>query len=485
MEKILIIGGGVSGLSAGIYSGLRGYDTIICERHTRAGGNLTGWQRGEYHIDNCIHWLTGTNPMTDTYKMWCELGVLGNVEIYQSDTLYTCERDGERLSLDRSIDKTEKDMLTLSPIDKKEILSFTSAVRAVQGISGTAGEHRNKRIGIPSLIISAPNILKYHFLSTGELSRRFKHPLIRDLIVSVLGEYFSALALIIVFATFSGENGGIPKGSSVAMAERMTEKFASLGGKLLLGKEAVRINGIGTKAKSVSFSDGSEIAADYIVLATDPEICYGQLLERDMPPQFKKMYENPKMLRFSSYHTAFACDMEALPFKGDFVFEIPNSAKRFLHTKYLIMREFSHEPGFSPKGKNIIQTMTFSDESCSERFIKLYSERAAYEATKKRVVEAIHDLIISKFPELSGRLECIDVWTPATYRRYTGASIGSYMSFVLPPRKIPCPVSCESGVYDNVLLATQWQNPPGGLPIAADMGREVIEKIAQKIRGRI
>ena len=81
MAKILIIGGGVAGLSAGIYAQMNGHQATICERQKNTGGNLTGWQRGEYHIDNCIHWLTGTNPATDTYKIWKDLGALGNVDI--------------------------------------------------------------------------------------------------------------------------------------------------------------------------------------------------------------------------------------------------------------------------------------------------------------------------------------------------------------------------------------------------------------------
>ena len=64
MKTVLIIGGGVSGLSAGIYARYHGYNAVICERHKLAGGNLTGWTREGYHIDNCIHWLTGTSPNT-------------------------------------------------------------------------------------------------------------------------------------------------------------------------------------------------------------------------------------------------------------------------------------------------------------------------------------------------------------------------------------------------------------------------------------
>lgn len=70
MANIIIIGGGVAGLSAGIYAQLNGHNATIYERHFKAGGNLTGWDRGGYHIDNCIHWLTGTNPATKQYNMW-------------------------------------------------------------------------------------------------------------------------------------------------------------------------------------------------------------------------------------------------------------------------------------------------------------------------------------------------------------------------------------------------------------------------------
>ena len=62
MKSIIIVGGGVSGLSAGISGLLKGYRVSILEKHSIMGGNLTGWNRQGYHIDNCIHWLTGTNP---------------------------------------------------------------------------------------------------------------------------------------------------------------------------------------------------------------------------------------------------------------------------------------------------------------------------------------------------------------------------------------------------------------------------------------
>ena len=135
MAKILIIGAGVSGLAAGIYASLYGHSAVVCERHSSPGGNLTGWQRGDYHIDNCIHWLTGTNPASKTYKMWTELGALGTVDVIQCDTLYTCEENGLRLSLYKSIDRLESEMLKLSGEDSSEIHALIRAVKFVQGVN--------------------------------------------------------------------------------------------------------------------------------------------------------------------------------------------------------------------------------------------------------------------------------------------------------------------------------------------------------------
>ena len=132
MAKILIIGGGVSGLSAGIYAQLNGHQAVVCEKHSVPGGNLTGWQRGEYHIDNCIHWLTGTNPASRFYDIWKDLGVLGDVEIMRGEALYTCELDGVTLGLYTDLERIRREMLAISPEDKKEINSLIRAVKLHQ-----------------------------------------------------------------------------------------------------------------------------------------------------------------------------------------------------------------------------------------------------------------------------------------------------------------------------------------------------------------
>ena len=472
MANILIIGGGVSGLSAGIYAQMLGHSATICEKHSIPGGNLTAWRRNGYTIDNCIHWLTGTNPATETYKMWCELGALGNVDVFQGETLYTCEQGDQRLSLNKDLHITERDMLSISPADKKEIRSLVRAVEIMQGICGIGGKDHNRKLSAKQVALAIPSLLKYYNLTAKELSERFSHPLLRLFVSSFWGNDFGALALITVFAHFCGENGGIPEGGSLAMAKRMAERFRSLGGSLLLNKEAVKIDLENRIARSVRFSDSTSISADYVIITADPATAFKQLLSAPLPQKLDEKYKDPRQKRFSSYQVAFACDAESLPFKGDLIFNTPHRLRSTLKTDRMILREYTHEKSFAPEGCCILQSLTFCSEEDALDFIKLRSsDKSKYAEKKMLLSKAVEEAITTQIPHLQGHLACIDVWTPATYKRFTSSEIGSYMSFVLPSKALPVKLGCRIKGVDNLLLATQWQQSPGGLPIAAECGK--------------
>ena len=483
MAEILIIGGGVAGLSAGIYAQLNGHHATIGERQSIAGGNLTGWQRGEYHIDNCIHWLTGTNPNSFLYKIWTELGALGEVDVYQADSLYTYEAEGVKLSLYNALENIENELLTHAPEDEKEIKSLIKAVKCMQKFRKIGGS-QDKRRAFWEEIQGIPLLYRYYKMSTGELAQHFKNPHVRGFLTSMLGKDFAALALIIVFATFCGGNGGIPAGSSLAMAKRMTARFLKLGGTLLLNKEAVEISEGETGAQIVRFSDGEMLTADYVVITTEPNVAFKNLLDKTLPKPFVKHYQNPKMHRFSSIHCAFACRADNLPFRGDFIFKLPQKAQQELNSENLIIREFSHEKSFAPQGETVIQSLTFCNEETCRKFIELRKNTVKYRAKKAEFAAKIEDLIIEKFPQLKGKLTCIDVWTPATYHRYTNAEIGSYMSFLLPSKTLPKRLNNLIKDRPRIILASQWLQAPGGLPIAAQVGRDAILRINQKEKRR-
>ncbi len=481
MANIVIIGGGVAGLSAGIHLAIKGHSTVICEKHNIAGGNLTGWQRGEYHIDNCIHWLTGTNPYSPEYKIWHTLGALGETHVHQPESLYTVEEGGATLSLYYDIERLESEMLAISPEDAKRTKKLMAAVRHLQLLSCVGGPDFDRTADLLGVIKAIPSLIKYFRLSVKDLAEKFKHPLLKKFLRSFWGDDFGALALLIVFSTFTSGNGGLPEGGSLKMAERMAERYKALGGDLRTGCEVAKIERHGAHARTAILSDGSAIDADYFILTTDPVHAFSELLDFPMPKDLRKLYKNKKNHRFSSHQCAIAFEGTELPFSGDMLIDIPEKYRPILRSDVFTLREFSHEPSFAPEGEIILGTMTFCLEDDAVAFINEKSDDPShYRQHKKHIAEVTVRIIEQKYPEMKGRLKVIDVWTPATYKRYTGADIGSYMSFILPKGRLPIPKPPRVKGLANVYFASQWQLSPGGLPIAAARGKAAASAITKR-----
>lgn len=68
MKKIIVVGAGIAGLSAGIYARESGFDVTILEMHTIPGGNSTSWTRDGYFFEGGMHWLTGSGKEQLLYK---------------------------------------------------------------------------------------------------------------------------------------------------------------------------------------------------------------------------------------------------------------------------------------------------------------------------------------------------------------------------------------------------------------------------------
>jgi phytoene dehydrogenase-like protein len=79
-HKLIIIGAGIAGLSAAYFAQKSGFDVEVYEKHDKPGGLCTSWSRKGYTFDGCIHWLVGTKPGTEFYKLWHEIGAFDNTE---------------------------------------------------------------------------------------------------------------------------------------------------------------------------------------------------------------------------------------------------------------------------------------------------------------------------------------------------------------------------------------------------------------------
>ena len=118
MKKIIIIGAGVSGLSAGCYSAMNGYEVHILEANSTPGGLCTSWKRQGYLIDGSCHSLLGSGPASAYHQIWRELGaVQGRRFVDYEYFAGLTALDGREFRLYSDPDRLERHMKELSPAD--------------------------------------------------------------------------------------------------------------------------------------------------------------------------------------------------------------------------------------------------------------------------------------------------------------------------------------------------------------------------------
>jgi phytoene dehydrogenase-like protein len=186
-KKVIIIGAGISGLTAGCHAQINGYNTEIFEMHSAPGGECTSWKRKDYVFDGCIHWLDGVNPDNKVNKLWKEVGALEGVQIVNYDVFVTIEDDsGNVLNVYSDIDRFEKHLLEISPQDKELICELTRAARKSVGFNPPIDKPQELYgflDALKSFFHVAPymkDISKYGKITIKEFAQSFKSPFLKE-----------------------------------------------------------------------------------------------------------------------------------------------------------------------------------------------------------------------------------------------------------------------------------------------------------------
>ncbi len=482
MQKIIIIGGGIAGLTAGIYAQKAGFQSVIYEKHTVSGGECTGWDRKGFHIDGCIHWLTGTKPGTKLYKLWEEVGALENVEIYNPESFTTVEHQGKTVTLWTNLEKLEKHLIEVSPEDKpqiQELIKYTQAYLNFEMPSDKPmdlmGLVEKIKLGM-SMKDVVPVMNKLKKVTISEYLTRFKSPIIREALKAGIHVSYCAYTLPFTLATLATNNGGIPMGGSKAFALRMEEKYKSLGGKINLGQGVEEIIIENNTAKGVILKDGTKIHGDYIVPTCDTNITFNQLLkgkykDNDFQRKYSKEENYPV---FSGVYVALGVDADLANYPKDFLFDSPEFSFDDKKLNQVSMKNYSYDPTFAPKGKTVVISYINANYHWWKEKRGNIQE---YKNEKEKLGEAIIERIENRFPELQGKITLIDVATPITFERYCGAYKGAYMSFGTTPKGDQKIHNGKIKGLKNFYMAGQWLMPPGGLPTALVTGKWAIQRI--------
>ena len=491
MSKVVIIGAGISGLSAGIYAARSGFDVTIVEQHNIPGGLSTSWSRKGYYFEGGMHWLTGSSPKLPLNKLWRETGALqDNNPIALRDPLYTVfDENGKKLCLYRYLPQMEQALIEYAPEDKRMIKKFCRAVKAFTEFHMPVFDEKYCQCKNPVKIDSKefikmiPALFRVPYLQKTRQEAylsKFKNKNVRHLLKSVTGYRFNALSLIYTLGSFASGDCGYPDGGSVRMANNMLETYKSLGGKILFNTKAENIETKDYEVRGVIISDGKggeerEIEADAVIVTQDARAAVDCLFDTMIDePWVNSMRHNVVTEQNMFIGLGVKADLSHLPYCCVFPLEKPFE---YAGGKWTELRLFNYAAykDHAPEGCSALTCLLIGD---SYRFWKAAKTDGTYNEKKQELADLFVKEISKFVPEISEKLEVIDVATPCTYERYTGSYEGSWMSvWQAGDKKYDYPQELDSifGVY----FAGQRIQMPGGLPVAVYTGRQAVQKLCR------
>jgi phytoene dehydrogenase-like protein len=492
MERsIIVIGAGLSGLSAGCYGRMNGYRTNIFEMHSSAGGVCTAWERKGYTIDGAVNWVVGTRPGGMFHRFWEELGAVQNWSIYNHQRHMVVEnRDGRALTIYCDADQLERHLLEIAPEDGKVIRELTDAVRRAAKFR-MQEEKPEELYNLVDLVKTAGMLPVMRFMkkwsrvSTGDFTARLTNPFLREVLPLAFGSDMPMVMVLMMLGWQHGKLAGYVLGGALHLAHSIETRYLELGGEVRYDARVEKILVEGDRAAGVRLHDGSEHRADWIISTADGRTTIFDMLEgRYTDREIEERYAHPKLFKPLVYISlGVARELDDLPASiGGLIYPLnrPITIAGREETS-MCVRSYCFDPSLAPEGKNVLIVQYETDY---DYWSELRRDRKRYNAEKQRIVQEVIDALEQRFPGIGEDVEMTDVATPITWERYTGNWRGAYEGWMMDAESFSTTMKKTLPGLDGFYMAGQWVNPGGGIPTAVMSGNHTIQLICRRDRRR-
>jgi phytoene desaturase len=472
--SLVIIGGGLAGLSTGCYALANGWATTILEHNISLGGVCAAWRRGPYLVDGCIHWLTGGAFS----RIYAELGIIPPVAIRTLDHFATIvDAEGAwEVPVTRDLPALAGRLRALSPADGEAIDALFTAIDAVAGIAPP--------IDHPPEITSAFDqlrslwegrheialLVRYRGTIAAWLDEHVQSPVIRRVLTSLVPEDAPVFFLMMMLGYLGRGWLSRPVGGTEAFRDALVERYRALGGESRLDATVDEVLVRDGRAEGVRLGDGTIVRGDAVVSTSSaPETVLRLLGGRygrdalDHRLERWKLFE-PIILASFGVARPLADAPSTLTIDGLRGVELAGRK-----VDRLTLRIYNDDPAFAPPGHTVVQALLSTD------YDWWATRGSAYGDARDRVGDRILELLEPRFPGLTGDVRMRDVATPLTFWRSARSWRGAFEGWMPSASNFTQHVAKTLPGLDQFYMAGQWVEPGGGVPTALMSGRQLVQ----------
>lgn len=485
-KKVIVIGGGISGMTSAIYLLDNGYDVELYEKHSITGGECTSWKRSGVEIDGCAHWIIGVNKYSNFYPIWNHLGAIDeNTKIHLTDYFTKIYYpDGEVVTVYADLKKFEEELLRVAPEDKKMIKKVIRGIKGYQHVDVPTKKplrHYNLfeliHFGL-KFVPMLPYYLKYKHMDGKEFCEYFKSEKLRYLFKNVLKSNYNVHSFFYIMQGLSLGDSGVIEGGSLEFARRIENTFVSKGGKLFTSSEIDKIIVENNTVKGIKLKNGEEKLADYVVGACDAHHMLYDLLDNKYTEKFyQERFDDRKRYPLNAGAViSFKVTKDISDYPRMMAFAVDDLNFGPQPIKRLSFRNHSYTKKTPDEPTTVTSLISTYDELYD--YLKALSKED-YNKEKTEFGLKVLEYVKRQYNLTDDDVKLIDVTTPLTYERYLNAYRGSYQSFITTKNGHGLMRTGVIKGLKNFIMAGQWLMAPGGLPIAVFTGKHAAYEICK------
>jgi len=443
---VVLIGGGIGGLACGALLARYGFDVVVCESHTTAGGAAHAFTRDGYRFDSGPSLFSGLSAAHSANPLRQVLDALGeSLPCATYDTWGCCLPEGDfdtQVGADQFCDVLERLrgpvaaaewralQRLMAPLAEAAVALPTAAVRfdagVVRSVAPVLGTALRQAGRLPRLVGPFADLLP------GTVS----DPFIRnwlDLLCFLLSGLPAdgTIAAEVAFMFAEWYRPGVvldyPLGGTGALVDALVRALKRRGGQLLLGAHVKEILVSGGQAAGVRLADGHTIRASRAVVSAVSIWDTLKLLPQGaLPRRFReRRAATPECASFLHLHLGFdAADLPALPCHTIVVNDWARGVDAPQNV-VLISIPSVLDPSLAPPGHHVVHAYTPGSEPY-DLWAGLDRRDPAYAKLKEERAAVLWQAMERVVPDIRARTEVVLVGTPLTHERFLRRHRGSY-----------------------------------------------------------
>jgi prolycopene isomerase len=456
----IIIGGGLSGLTAASLLAKRGLSVAVVEKSYNSGGSCGIFRRGDVTFDQGAAMLYGFGEKGFNAHRFVFNCLEEPIDMIRHDLLYCVNFKGKRIRFWADVDRFADELSEVFPSEKENIHRFyrdmTTMYRhvMVESPNYNTADETDGKTALKSMLkhpVSYVRFLGYLNKSAKELLQKyFSDPEIFKFFDKLTSTYCYATveeAPAVLAAVMFVDNhvGGsyYPAGSTLFVPGKLEKVIEEYGGDMVLQREAVSILFQAGKPAGVRLDDGKELYAPDIIYSGTVWNLYGKLINPAYSTQKKREWAQKQAPTYPSVVLYAVVDRNVIPEDTapiEMLVGNPDRLDESEVTAYILSIDD--------------QTLCKEDEHTVVAIGPTFenwdiTDEAEYQKKKQKEQSRLICVLEKRFPGFEKAVRYAEIATPRTIERYTMKNEGA----VAGPKQM-----LGQHMFRRLHTRTEWDN---------------------------